>query len=423
MMRNAQGGCYAGTSVVLIWLLLGGLLGCKKEPAREIVRPVRAMKVQDVAGFQAVSLPGRAQATEEVNLAFRVSGPLIERPVNVGDFVNQGDLIARIDPRDFETELADITSSLARARAELQAMRVARPEDINRLQAGVAAAKAEQVKAEADYTRTQQLYLNDNASKADLDQARAMRDVTREGVKSATESLRIGRRGARAEDIAAQQANIRGLEAKRKRVNDALEDTSLQAPFAGYIAETFVENFQNVRAKQAIVRLLDVARIEVVIHVPENLISLAPYMTDISCRFDAFADRQVPAETKEVGTEASQTTRTYPVTLIMNQPQDIKVLPGMAGTCQGRPDIPSEVAKQGVEIPLSAVLADTDDIHYVWVIDEAAKTVAKREVTLGNLTERGLLIEQGLQPGEWIATAGVHALREGQKVLLMNEQS
>ncbi len=301
-------------------------------------------------------------------------------------------------------------------------MRVARPEDINRLQAGVGAAKAEQVKAEADYKRTQQLYVNDNASKADLDQARAMRDVTREGVKSATESLRIGRRGARAEDIAAQQANIRGLGAKRKRVNDALEDTSLQAPFAGYIAETFVENFQNVRAKQAIVRLLDVARVEVVINVPENLISLAPYMTDISCRFDAFPDRQVLAEPKEVGTEASQTTRTYPVTLIMDQPQDIKVLPGMAGTCQGRPDIPSEVAKKGVEIPLSAVLSDKDDKHYVWVIDEDAQTVAKREVKPGNLTERGMLIEQGLQPGEWIATAGVHALREGQKVLLMNEQ-
>ncbi len=381
------------------------------------------MKVQDVAGFQAVALPGRAKATEEVNLAFRVSGPLIERPVNVGDFVNQDDLIARIDPRDFESELESINSSLARARANLSAMRVARPEDINRLQASLAAAKAERVKAEADFKRTEQLYINDNASKANLDQTRAMRDVTRENVKQAEEGLRIGQRGARAEDIQAQQADIRGLGAKRKQVQDALDDTSLRAPFAGYISETFVENFQNVRARQVIVRLLDVARIKVVVNVPENLISLAPYMTDVFCTFDALPGRQIPATTKEVGTEASTTTRTYPVTLIMDQPEDLKILPGMAATCRARPDIPTDMAKQGVEIPLSAVLSDKDGKKFVWVIDASTKTVSQREVTPGRLTEHGMVIQQGLKPGEWIAIAGVHSLRQGQKVRLLDEQS
>jgi RND family efflux transporter MFP subunit len=404
---------------------MGIVMGCgqKEEPVKDIVRPVRAMKVADAAGVSGRAFPGRAKATEEVNLAFRVPGPLIERPVNVGDSVQKGDLIARIDPRDFDTALANSSNSLAQARAQLRAMRVARPEDIGRLKAALSAAKAEVAKAEADYSRVRQLYANDNASKADLDQARALRNVAREGVNGATENLRIGRRGARAEDIQAMQANIRSLQAQRKRTQDALEDTRLLAPFAGFIAQTFVENFQDVRAKQPVVRLLDVTSIEMVINIPENMISLAPHATDIVVRFDAFADRAIPAQIKEIGTEASETTRTYPVTLIMAQPADIKILPGMAGKATGRVDLPDRAVSRGLEVPVSAVFSDTDARQFVWIIDEAGKTVTRREVTVGDLTARGIAVTKGLQPGEWIATAGVNFLRDGQKVRLLPEDA
>ena len=406
--------------VALALLLLGGMVGCEKEePVKDVVRPVRAMKVADVAGVSGRVFPGRAQATEEVNLSFRIAGPLVERLVKVGDSVEKGALIARIDPRDFETSLANITSNLAQAQAQLKAMRVARPEEINRLRAALASAKAEQAKATADYRRVEQLYANDNASKADLDQARALRDVAREGVRSATESLRIGRRGARPEDIEAMQANIRAMQAQQKRAQDALEDTWLRAPFAGYIAQTFVENYQDVRAKQPIVRLLDLSRIEMVVNIPESLISLTPYVKDIEVRFDAFADRVIPATLKEVGTEASETTRTYPVTLIMDQPEDIKILPGMAGKTTARVDLPDDTVSKGVEVPVSALFAGKGEQQFVWVIDDNTKTVRRREVSVGELTSRGITVTKGLTPGEWIATAGVHYLREGQKVRLL----
>ena len=190
-------------------LVLGSLMGCKDaEPVKLPVRPVPAMKVGDVSRLIESTFPGRAKATEEVNLAFRVPGPLIARPVKVGDSVKQGDIVARIDPRDFETRVASLSSKLRQAQAQLKSMRVARPEDIGRLQAALAASKAERLKAESDFKRTEQLYLNDNASKADLDRARALRDVATQQVRSATEQLRIGRRGAREEDIEAMIASI-----------------------------------------------------------------------------------------------------------------------------------------------------------------------------------------------------------------------
>ena len=90
----------------------------------------------------------------------------------------------------------------------------------------------------------------------------------------------------------------RGLAPSKHRqriAQKAVEDTVLRARFDGTIAATYVENFQNVRAKQPIVRLLNVSSIEIVIHVPESLISLAPYTNKIICLFDAFPDHEITA--------------------------------------------------------------------------------------------------------------------------------
>ena len=98
------------------------LPGCRREEptSEESVRVVRAMKVADFSGLAQRSFPGRATATREVDLAFRVSGPLIARPINVGDEVKEGDLIARIDPRDFRVALRNAEGNLERSRANQQ---------------------------------------------------------------------------------------------------------------------------------------------------------------------------------------------------------------------------------------------------------------------------------------------------------------
>jgi len=363
-MRNAP--------TLLIAAIASALMisGCQKEqPAtEEPVRAVRAMKIADFAGVSQRSFPGRAAATQEIDLAFRVAGPLIARPVNVGDNVKEGDLIARIDPRDFEVALRNAEGSLQRSRANEQ-------------------------RAQADYDRVLSIQREDPGA------------VSQAAVDRAKEAL----------DVA--KADIAALEASVDAAKDALADTDLEAPFAGTIVAAYVENFQNVREKQMIARLLDKTRIEFTIDIPESLISMISYVQDIRVRFDAFRDFEVPAEVKEIGNEASETTRTFPVTLIMDQPAGATILPGMAGRATGVAKPPGEDQPLNIVIPVTAVFApEVEDKSFVWRIDESKGTVSRREVQVGKLISGGYVVNAGLEPGEMIATAGVHFLKEGQQV-------
>jgi multidrug efflux pump subunit AcrA (membrane-fusion protein) len=159
-----------------------------------------------------------------------------------------------------------------------------------------------------------------------------------------------------------------------------------------------------------------------IIEIPEQLISLVPLVQNLRCRFDPFPDLEIPAAVKEIGTEASETTRTYPVTLIMDQPEDVRILPGMTGEATGRAVLPDQPDVSAFEIPTTALFTTDGDATFVWLIDEASMVVTRREVSIDRTTPHGILVS-GVDAGELIATAGVHYLREGQKVRIMDEET
>ncbi len=400
------------------------MAGCGEEetgPVEEVIRPVLAMKVGDATEFVGRSFPGRAKAVQEVDLSFRVSGPLITRSADVGDEAQEGEVLARIDPRDFEVRRSNVEAQLESERANLESMRKARPEKIRQTEAAVEKAEAALKLAVADFDRINSIKEEDPGavSQALVDRTTEKKERAEAELRRAKEDLRIAQIGARAEDIAAKEAAIRSLEAAADAAGDYLGYTYLRAPFAGTIVATYVENFEDVRPKQPILRLLDTSQVEMIVNIPESLISTVPYVEEVTVTFDALPGREIPAVIKEVGSEASETTRTYPVTLIMDQPDDFTILPGMAGRARGRPSAEMQAERGGVglEVPVSAVFSpETEDGSFVWVIDENALTVSLRKVSTGEITERGILVRDGLETGEWIATAGVHYLREGQKV-------
>jgi membrane fusion protein, multidrug efflux system len=365
-------------SIGIFLMMFFFLVGCEKEPIAEkkIVRPVMAMKVGEVTQFRQRQFPGKAKATQELELSFRVSGPLVTLPVNIGDNVATGDVVARIDPRDYEVNVSNAMGQLNQARAVL-------------------------TRAEADFKRISNIYEEDPGatSQVAVDQARQDRDSAR--------------------------ANVQSLTASVATAKDQLSYTYLKAPFDGVVVSKFVENFEDVQAKQPILRIVDKSSIEMVINIPENLISLVPDAINIEVIFDSFPDRKIPAKLKEIGEEASSTTRTYPVTLIMEQPDDITILPGMAGKATGEDSKSSEErVAMGKQVPVTAIFSPDDiDKTYVWVIDETTKTVSKKEVTTGKLTDSGIMLTEGLDTGTWIATAGVHNLREGMEVRILEEKA
>lgn len=382
------------------------------------------MKVADVVGLRSRTFPGRAEAVDEVDLSFRVSGQVIKLPVRVGDRVAEGDLLAALDPIDYRTALDLARGNLMRAQAELAAMEAgARPEEILQLQAGLSEAGSSLERAEAEHQRNVTLRERGAISQSEFDLSRTMRDRAAAQVKTAQEALRIGQVGARKEDLMAKQGEIKALQAMVTDAENRLSFTSLMAPFEGGVAARFVDNFQTVQAQQPILRLLNTASIKVVVQVPESAISLAPLVEKVTCWFDAFPDREFEGRVFEIGTEATRTTRTFPVTALIDQPEDVKILPGMAGSVQAILDDSISIDQHQLTVPIGAVFTpDTQRQSYVWLVDEPSQTVNRRSVQTGAITSLGLTILEGIQPGDWVVTAGVHSLREGQRVRLMTEQ-
>jgi len=353
--------------LMVLSLLLFSACDRKEPPPEEIVRQVSAMRVGEIVGELGRSFPGRAQAYQELNLSFRIGGPLIQFPVKVGEVVKKGQVLARIDPRDYDV-------GLRRAQGQLEETR------------------ASVLRAESDYERQQRIFKEDPGatSESAIDRAREQRDRAR--------------------------GSITSLQAAVDSARDQLEDTHLRAPFGGTVVATYVENYEQVRPNQQVVRVVDTSRIKMVVNIPENLISVAKRVKGLAVVFDSFPDEKVAAQILEVSPEASQLTRTYPMTLVMNQPKNAKILPGMAGRAEA--GLLERAGNDGqMIIPMGATFSSGEGGKtYVWVINDQTKTVARREVTLGTLTNAGTVVRAGLQRGEWIATAGVHSLRDGQRV-------
>jgi RND family efflux transporter MFP subunit len=399
-------------------------VGCGRAPAEpELVRPVRAVKVADVVGFRSRTFPGRAEALDEVDLSFRVSGQVIELPVRVGDQVEKGALLAALDPIDYRTALDLARGNLQRAEAELLAMEAgARPEELLQLQAGLSEAEASLNRATAEHARNIALRERGAISQSEFDLSLSLRDRAAAGVKTAQEALRIGQTGAREEDRQAKRGEIKALQARVTDAENQLRFTSLLAPFDGGVAARFVDNFQTVQAQQPILRLLNTASVKVVVQVPESAISLAPLVQQVTCQFDAFPDREFIGRVFEIGKEATRTTRTFPVTALIEQQEDVKILPGMAGRVQAVVDDSMTLDQHQLTIPVAAVFTpDTERQSHVWLVDEQAQTVSRRMVKTGPITSLGVTIEEGVQPGDLVVTAGVHSLRDGQRVRLMPE--
>ncbi len=397
--------------------------GCTEQVAEQAIRPVRAIKVGDMEALQGQWYPGRAEAAGEVELSFRVSGPLVTLPIKVGDTLQKGDLVAAIDPTDFQTALDLAKGNLERAKSELLAMqRGARPEEVEQLIAALAEAKAIAVAAQAEFERNTELLPSKAISKSQYDLSLAQRDRTVAQVKIAEANLEIGRVGARPEDLQAKQGEIQALQATVTDAENRLRYTSLMAPFDCNVAARYVENFQTIQANQPIGRLLDSSKIKITVQLPESVISLVPLVQDVTCQFDALPGQEFLGQITEVGTEASQTTRTYPVTVQIDQPQDATIHPGMAGRTRGNPR-ESDVERPVIlVVPVDAVFAfGAEKQSHVWIVDESSQTVTRRPVTTGELTTGGIRVTEGLTAGQRVVTAGVQTLEEGRKVRLMPE--
>ena len=422
----------------LCFVLLLGLQGCEKNvdsapPQQDAVKQVKMLTITGISQkSQKRELPGKTKAAQEAELAFRVAGPLVELNVIEGQAVKKGELLARIDPRDFETTVMQAAASLQATRAELKAMKIgARPEQIQQFKANVQARRAELQEVKSQYSRYQQLYKDKVISKQQLDTIQAKYNVAQSQLESAQQQLKEGQKGSRQEDIEAQESQVQLLDAKLSDARNKLSDTELRAPFDGYIARTYVENFEDVQAKQPILSMQDLSQIEILVNIAETDVGIAQQsgltikeftesLGGIVATFPAYPGREFPVQLKSYETEADSITQTFQTTFIMPQPEDATINPGMNVTISGYIDSLTGNTSE-ILVPAGAVFADSSGTPNVWVVTPETMQVASRQVQTGVIQHENIQILKGLNTGEGIVISAVQMLREGMKVKQMTD--
>jgi len=393
--------------------------GCRPQASVpvEVVRPVRTMVVSVGGDSTERTFPGKVEASKQVELTFQVPGLLVSLPVREGQNVAQNDVIAQLRQEDFQARLATLLGQLDRARADLQAsLAGVRPEERQRLEAQVRSAEASLVNARAEFGRARQLLNSRTISRVEFDRADTTYRVAQENLEAARQTLEQSAIG-RDEDIQARAAEVRGLEGRVVEANLQLSDSTLRAPYDGVIAQRFVEQGQNVRAKQPVVKFQDVEEIEISVDVPESVMAADLGSSDIlqlAAEFSSAPGRRFPVHIKEIAQRADPVTQTFAVRVAMKVPEGLNLLPGMTASVTmtyRRADI----LGGKILVPVSAIFEAVPGQSAVWVLGPD-QSVSSRPVKTGGVTGGRIEIVDGLQPGDLIAVAGVSVLREGMKV-------
>ncbi|MFZ4683141.1 MAG: HlyD family secretion protein, partial [Terrimicrobiaceae bacterium] len=283
--------------------------GCdRKAPAPvEVIRPVKTLVVVVGGDTGTRRFPGRVEASKQVELAFQVSGLLTSLSVREGQTVTAGEVIAQLRQDEFQARLDALRGQLDRAQADLQAaLAGVRPEERLRLESQVRSAEASLVNARTEFNRATQLLRSRTISRVEFDRAETNYRVARENFEAARQTLEQSAIG-REEDVQARQADVRGLEARVVEANLQLADSTLRAPYDGVIAQRFVEQGQNVRAKQPIVKFQDAQEIEIAVDVPETVMAADLVSADIVqlvAEFSAAPGLQFPVRIKEIAQRA-----------------------------------------------------------------------------------------------------------------------
>lgn len=317
---------------------------------------------------------GTVQGSQRVQLSFRVPGRLIEFPIELGKRMKKGDLIGRIDPRDFRTALSEAQSRLSQARAKY-------------------------TQASNDLRRFEELYKKKVISRSQYDGYKTAYDVARSSVKTA-------------------EANV-------DAARNALNDTELHAPFNGVVVSRMAENYQDVQAKQPVVSLQNLENIEIVINVSEEDIaniavgdsSDTPFRIsdkitiDIEGTIDELPGQIYKLQLKEVGAVSNPQSRTYPVTLIMPQPDNARILPGMSVSITAYITDAGAVEQDDFYLPLTALTGGMDGSKWVWRCDKNG-VLEKVPVTPGAFRGNRIHVSGALHIGDMIVVEGARWLTE-----------
>ncbi len=344
------------------------LVGCGKQaPAPDPVRAVRTMTVSTGTAGGSLDYAAEVRARTESRLSFRVAGKLVERPVNLGDRVRAGQVLARLDPQDLKLgqQNAQAAQSAAQASVDL---------------------------AEADLKRFQELRTQGFISAAEIER----RETTLKSARAQLEQARAQ---------VAVQANQAGYAA-------------LVADRPGVVTGIDAEPGSVLAAGAPVLRVaLDGPR-DAVFSVPEDRVDLMRGLADRPGSFTVVGwgpgARPLPARLREVSAAADPVTRTFLLKADIGADAPLR----LGQTATVHVELPPTAGV--TRLPLSALREDEGKTT-VWLVDRNSMTVRVQAVQVAGADGNEAVVTAGLSPGQTVVTAGVHVLNPGQKVTLYVE--
>jgi membrane fusion protein, multidrug efflux system len=354
--------------LVLVLPLVAMLGGCRGEASveAEAVRPVKVAVVDAAARGRTLTYSGVVRPRIESAVGFRVAGKIVERAVNVGDRVEVGQVIARLDATD--------------------------------------------------------LQLAENSAKAAVASARTRRDVANENLERAKPLLPQGFISkavydSRRNELDAATSALDTAEAQLRQAVNAVDYATLKADRAGIVTAVTGEPGQVVSPGQPVITLADAGETEIAVAVPEQ--DAGRLMVGQRAKITLWAEPRLSTEgrIREIAGQADAASRTYAVRIAVSAPPQTMRL-GMTAAVALRIE---DEAVQAV-VPLAA-LTESNGSPAVFVVDPANKAVRLTPVTVSGIADDGVRIESGLQAGDRVVIAGVQFLRDGMRVRLPGERN
>ncbi len=346
--------------VALALLALAACKEDKKTDAGEPVRPVRTLTVSSGSETRTLRYSGSVRARVETALGFRVPGKIVERLVDVGEKVEAGRVLARLDRTDLKLSLQTAEANVVAARARVKV---------------------------ADDARQRARTLNTKGFVADSSLDRA--DLEADQAKAALEATIYAR------DQAANQIGY----------------ADLSADADGIVTDIRADVGQVVAAGTPVVTLARDDEKEVAIAVPEQDVVRFARDQKVAVRFWADRDLVLPGRVREIAGSADPASRTYAIRVSLAD--DARVRLGMTATVEA--DVP--VSEGTIVLPVAALSGEPGKPR-VWIVDPATATVSSRDVVLGPVAPEGVRVLSGLGAGDVVVTAGTQFLVAGRKVLL-----
>jgi RND family efflux transporter MFP subunit len=330
--------------------------GCGKEPQATQQPQPRPVKMATATGKpppKSYSAAGVVKAWERAELSFDRADVIVELPVKLGDKVETGDVLAKLNTEELETRQIAQQARFDEARTNY--------ERIKRLFERNAVPRADLDRAEMAF----------QVAQAELDQLRSA--LERSTMKAPFSGRIVLLPVERFQRVQAQQTVMVLHDISRLIVEVTLPETFIAA----------------------------VGQAEVRTH----------------AFFDTYPEQSFELQVQDFSTEANPGTLTYDVAFWMQAPPDAVVLPGMSTdvTIEVLSRLPAEAA-DACWIPMAAVFSKDGQTSQVWKVDSESGTVQSVDVAIGATREGSIQILHGLTPGDTVATSGLVSLEQGQPV-------